>query len=233
MEFGRKTRVLIADSHKLVADGCRQMLEPQFEVLGIVSDGRSLVREALRLKPDMVVLEVALPQLNGINAAEQIKSALPAVKLVFLTANAEVDAVAEAFRRGASAYVLKQSSAAEFLDAVSKVVRGESYVSPLIAQETIKHLLCALNHGMPARQLTPREAEVLQLLSEGMSMKQVAATLEIAMSTVAFHKYKMMGKLGINSNAGLLLYAMSRHMTARQRTWTITDATGPRLLEVS
>ncbi len=231
MDFKRKAQILIADSHKLVADACKQILEPEFEVAGLVSDGRSLVQAAVKLKPEMAILETFLPQLNGIDAAEQIKRAVPSVKLVFLTANLDADAAAEVFRRGASAYVLKQSGAEEFVTAIRTVMRGESYLSPLIARETIEHLLHPPKHQTLGRRLTRREVEVLQLLTEGRSMKQVAAILEIASNTVAFHKYRMMEKLGIDSNAGLFQYAMNHSITPRQESWTITDSAGTRLLE--
>ncbi|HEX8798484.1 MAG TPA: response regulator transcription factor [Terriglobales bacterium] len=231
MDFRRKARILIADSHKLVADACKQILEPEFDVTGIVSDGRSLVQAALKLKPDVAILETFLPQLNGIDAAKQIKRTIPPVKLVFLTANSDVDTAAEAFRRGACAYVLKQSGVEEFVVAIRIVMRGESYLSPLIDRETLERLLHPPKHQTLGRHLTHREVEVLQLLIEGRSMKQVAAILEIASHTVAFHKYNMMEKLGINTNAGLFHYAMNHYITPRQENWTITDSTGTRLLE--
>ena len=223
--------MLIADNHKLVTDACKQMLEPQFDVVGAVSDGRALVEAALRLKPDVLVLEIVLPQLNGIDAAEQVKRSLSSVKIVFLTAVSDVEAAAEAFRRGASAYVLKQSGADEFVTAVRNVMRGESYLSPLIARETMQYLLHPPKRGTVGQRLTMREVEVLQLLTEGRSMKEVGAVLDIASNTVAFHKYRMMDKLGIKTSAGLVQYAMNHNMAPRQESWTITDSTGPRLLE--
>lgn len=226
-----KIRILIADNHKLVADGCKQILEPEFDVVGIVTDGRALVQAALKLKPDMVILEIVLPQLNGLGAAGQIKRNLPSLKLVFLAASSDVGAAAEAFRQGASGYVLKQSGGDEFVTAVRRVSREESYLSPLIARETIEYLLHPRKHQTLGQRLTLREVEVLQLLTEGRSMKEVAWILEIKSGTVAFHKYRMMEKLGISTNAGLLQYAMRNYMSRTNGTWALTDASGTRLME--
>jgi DNA-binding NarL/FixJ family response regulator len=233
MDYKRTNRFLIADNHKLVADACKRMLEPEFDVVGIVSDGRALVQMALRLKPDLVILEIALPQLNGLGAAARIKRNLPPLKVVFLAATADADVVAEAFRLGASAYVLKQSGAEELMTAVRRVLRGESYLSSLIARETIEYLLHPVKHQTRGKKLTVREVEVLQLLTEGRSMKQVAEILEIASHTVAFHKYKMMEKLGIDTNAGLIQYAMQHYMIPVREGCAIADSTGPRLAEAS
>jgi len=229
----QRLRVLIADKHKFVADGCKQMLEPEHNVVGIVTDGRALVQAAAKLRPDLAILEVDLPLLNGLAAAGQIKRSLPSLKIVFLAASSAVDAAAEAFRWGASAYVLKQSDGAEFITAIRRVLRGESYLSPLIARETIDYLLQPRKHQTFGRQLTLREIEVLQLLTEGRSMKEVAQVLEIGSTTVAFHKYKVMEKLGISSNAGLFRYAMEHFMMPEQGAWPIRDTDGMRLMEVS
>jgi DNA-binding NarL/FixJ family response regulator len=168
------------------------MLQPRSNVAGIVFDGRARVEAAQKLKPDVVILEIALPQLNGLGAAGQIKRNLPCIKIIFLAANSDAGAVAEAFRLGASAYVLKQSGIEEFITAVRRVLRGESYPSPLIARETIEYLLHPHKNQALGQKLALREVEVLQLLTEGKPMKQVAGILEITSYTVAFHKYKMM-----------------------------------------
>ena len=226
------SRLLIADSHAFIAEACRQMLESDFNVIGIFTDGRSLVDAALNLKPDGIILEVTLPQLNGLDAAERIKRKLPSAKLIFLTSIAEADAAAEAFRSGAAAYMLKHSGIEEFRMAIRRVMRGESYLSPLIARETVDFILHPPSHTTLGRRLTQREAEVLQLLSEGCTMKQVAETLAIAPGTVAFHKYRMMEKLGINTNAGLIQYAMKKYMTPTHDTWAFTDWSGMRSMDV-
>ena len=205
-------RVLIADDHRLVAETCKGMLEPEFEVLGVHTDGRSLVQAALSSKPDIVLLDVGMPQLNGLDAGEQIKAKLPKVKLVFLTMNVAPEVVAEAFRRGASAYVLKQSAAEELLTALRRVLRGESYLSPLITRETVTHLLSRSNSEGDKKRITTRQSEILQLLAEGKSMKEAAAILDLKAGTIAFHKYRMMQTLGIKTNAELLEYAIKRQM---------------------
>jgi DNA-binding NarL/FixJ family response regulator len=205
-------RVLIADDHRLVAETCKSALEPEFEVVGVVTDGRALVRAAPLLKPDIVLLDIAMPHLNGLDAGEQIKAKMPSVKLVFLTMNTGADIVAEAFRRGASAYVLKQSAAEELLAALRKVVRGESYLSPLITRETVTHLLNRPKEDRAEKEITVRQSEILQLLAEGKSMKEAAAILDLKAGTIAFHKYRMMQTLGLKTNAELLEYAIKRQM---------------------
>jgi len=216
MEHKPRARLLIADDHRLLADACKTLLEPEFEVLDIVTDGRSLVRAALAQKPDIVVLDITMPRLNGLDAGEQIKQKLPATKLVYVTMNSTAEVAAEAFRRGASAYVLKHSAGDELLQAIRKVVQGESYLSPLLAKETVTFLL---NQGKPypeEKRITKRQSEILQLLAEGMSMKEVASVLELKPGTVAFHKYRMMETLGVKTNAELLEYAIRRQMTSSQ-----------------
>lgn len=201
-------RVLIADDHRLAAETCKGALEPEFEVVGVETDGRALVRAAAALKPDIVLLDIAMPHLNGLDAGEQIKAKMPKVKLVFLTMNSAADIAAEAFRRGASAYVLKQSAAEELLTALRKVARGESYLSPLITRETVTHLL----DRSKEQEITARQSEILQLLAEGKSMKEAAAILDLKAGTIAFHKYRMMQTLGLKTNAELLEFAIKRQM---------------------
>ena len=212
MERKPSARILIADDHRLVAEACQSLLEPEFQVVGIVTDGRSLIKSAQSLKPDVVLLDIAMPHLNGLDAAEQIRQKLPSAKLVFLTMNTAADIAAEAFRRGASAYVLKHSAAEELVTAIRKVVRGESYLSPLIAKETVVFLISKGRTRTEEKRITKRQSEILQLLAEGMSMKQVAAELDLKPGTVAFHKYRMMETLGVKTNAELLEYAIKRQM---------------------
>ncbi|MGB7555672.1 MAG: response regulator transcription factor [Candidatus Korobacteraceae bacterium] len=214
MERKSAPRLLIADDHRLVADACKSLLEPEFQVVGVVTDGRSLITAAVTLNPDVVILDISMPQLNGLDAGEQIKHKLPSVKLVFLTMNMAADVAAEAFRRGASAYVLKHSAADELVIALRKVVQGESYLSPLIARETVTFLLNRGKAPAEEKRITKRQTEILQLLAEGMSMKEVANVLDVKPGTVAFHKYRMMETLGVKSNAELLEYAIKRQMTS-------------------
>ncbi len=210
--MNRKTRLIIADNQKLFTEACKHLLQPEFDVVGIVTDGRSLLQSALTLKPDGVVLDIAMPMLNGLDAAEQIKRKLPSLKLLFLTATSDVDAVAEAFRRGASGYVLKYSGAEELKTAIRTVMRGQSYLSSLITRETIEYLLRKPKQDSLNKRITRSQKKVLQLLTEGRSMREVAKLLEISYHTVAFHKYKMMEQLGIGTNAELLQYGMKNHM---------------------
>lgn len=203
-------RLIVGDSHQLLADACRHLLQPEFDVVAIAGTGRELVQATLKLKPEGVILEVSLPQLNGLDAAEQIKRKLPATRLVFLSANRQPEIAAEAFRRGASGYLLKQSGSAEYLTGIRSAMSGESFLSPLIARETMEYLLYRPRQAVSSKQITPRQREILQLLMEGRSMKQVASVLGVETGTVAFHKYNMMQKLGITSNAELLKFAFTR-----------------------
>ena len=170
-------RVLIADDHKILADLCKQMLEPDFAVIGVVTDGRSLLQAAADLKPDIIIIDINMPLLNGLDAGEQIKRKLPRTKLVYLTMNMSAETAAEAFRRGASAFVPKQSTSEELRLAVYSVLKGQTYLSPLIAGETVTFLLNQSRTPGEVPHPTPRESEVLQLLAEGKSMKEAAAIL--------------------------------------------------------
>jgi DNA-binding NarL/FixJ family response regulator len=207
-------RILIADDHQLLADACKSLLEPEFQVVGIVLDGRHLIAAAAELKPDIIILDIYMPHLNGLDAGEQVKQKMPGVKLVFMTMTKEADVAAEAFRRGASAYVLKQSAGDELLLAIRKVNQGASYLSPLIAKETVAYLLNQGESFSKEKNITKRQSEILQLLAEGMSMKEVANVIDVKPGTVAFHKYRMMETLNVKTNAELLEYAIKRHMTS-------------------
>jgi DNA-binding NarL/FixJ family response regulator len=213
MERKPLARILIADDHQLLADACKSLLQPEFQVVGIVTDGRSLVKAAAALKPDIIILDIYMPHLNGLDAGEQIKQKMPSVKLVYLTMSMTAEIAAETFRRGASAYVLKHSAGEELLLAVRKVAQGASYLSPLVAKETVTFLLNSGESFNKEKRITKRQSEVLQLLAEGMSMKQVASAMDVKPGTVAFHKYRMMEILHVKSNAELLEYAMKHQMT--------------------
>ena len=207
-------RILIADDHQLLADACKNLLEPEFLVVGAVTDGRDLADAVAAFKPDIILLDIYMPRLNGLDAGEQVKKKHPAIKMIFLTMTLAADIAAEAFRRGASGYILKQSAGTELLLAVRKVNRGESYLSPLIAKETVTFLL---NKGEPfeeEKRITKRQSEILQLLAGGLSMKQVASVIDVKPGTVAFHKYRMMETLNITTNAELLGYALKHQMIA-------------------
>ena len=210
-----RPRILIADDHTLVADLCRQLLETEFEVVGTVNNGRALVRAATELKPDVIVVDVAMPILNGLDAGQQVKEICPAVKLVFLTMNSDIELAAEAFRRGASGYLLKTCAASEMVTAVHEVLRGRSYMSKPLRRDDINYLRRTETKLVQENErLTERQREVLQLLAEGKVMKEIADILNMTTRTVAFHKYRMMEALGAKSNAELVRYAVRHHIVA-------------------
>ena len=212
MDLRHRARLLIADDHMLLAEACKGLLEPEFEVIGIADNGRTLLGMALELKPDLVILDISMPQLNGLDAADQIKQSLPKTKFVFLTMNLTPEIAAEAFRRGASGYVVKTAAAEELVRATRRAMRSESYLSPAITKETVDFLLRSGHSGEEERKITQRQREVLQLLAEGRSMKEIASVLNLKPGTVAFHKYRMMEILGIKTNAELLQYAIKHHI---------------------
>lgn len=212
MENRRRARLLIADDHTLLAEACKNLLEPEFQVVAIVNNGRDLVKIAEDVKPDAIVLDIAMPYMNGLCAAEQLKRSLPSCKLVFMTMNMAADVAAEAFRLGASAYVVKSASASELVTSIRRALKSESYLSPLITKDTVDFLLRNRAPFSAEKRLTPRQNEILQLLAEGMSMKEIASVLNVRPGTVAFHKYNLMQTLGVRSNAALLQYAIKHHL---------------------
>ena len=173
-----KPRVLLADDHALLLGAFEALLSSECEIVGTAPDGRQLVSEAARLKPDVIVLDVTMPHLNGLEAARQIKHSLKTVKLVFVTMNEDADLAAEAFRAGASAYLLKRSAASELLTAIREVMQGRSYVTPFVTDGLVETLLNPEKPG-PSTDLTPRQREILQLLAEGRSMKEAGAVLNL------------------------------------------------------
>src|SRR5215469_220068 len=216
MENRHRAKILIADDHRLVAEACKNLLEPEFEVIAMVTDGRALLQAAAELRPDVVILDISMPQLNGLDAGEQIKQKNRSTKLIYLTMALGPDVAAEAFRRGASGYVLKQCNAEELTIAVRRVLRGESYLSPLITKDTVEFLLRSGATYQEEKHISGRQSEVLQLLAEGKSMKEIAYILQLKPGTVAFHKYRIMDVLGIKTSAGLIEYAIKHHMVSQQ-----------------
>ena len=212
MGYKPAARILIADDHRLLAEACKSLLEPEFQIVGIVTDGRSLLKAAAAMKPDVIILDIAMPHLNGLDAGDQINHDMPRTALIYLTMSTEPNVAAEAFRRGASGYVLKQSASEELLIAVRKAVQGASYLSTMIAKETVTFLINQGKQQGEEERTTPRQTKILQLLAEGKSMKEVAAELDLKPGTVAFHKYRMMENLGVKTNAELLEYALKRRM---------------------
>jgi DNA-binding NarL/FixJ family response regulator len=211
----RRPRIVIADDHILFAEACKNLLEPEFEVVGIVPDGRALMQAVSELRPDLVLLDISMPELNGLDAGEQIKQKNRAVKLVYITQTIAPDVAAEAFRRGASGYLIKHCTADELAIAVRGVLRGESYLSPLVTKDTVQYLLRSGAVYENEKHISGRQREVLQLFAEGKSMKEIAYILGLKPGTVAFHKYKMMDSLGINTNAGLIEYAIKQHLVSK------------------
>jgi len=210
-----RPRIVIADDHTLVADLCRKLLETEFQVVGTVSNGRAMVRAAADLKPDAIVVDVAMPILNGLDAGQQVKEIAPAVKLIFLTMNNDIELAAEAFRRGASGYLLKTCAASELVMAVHEVLRGRSYMSKSLRKDDVNYLRRTEAKLVEEdERLTERQREVLQLLAEGKVMKEIADILNMTTRTVAFHKYRMMEALGAKSNAELVRYAVRHHIVA-------------------
>ena len=203
-----KPRVLLADDHVMLLEAFRRLLEPEFDVIGSVSDGSQLVDAAVRLSPDVIVSDVSMPRMGGLEAARRLREILPSARIVFLTVNEDAQLAAEAFRLGASGWVLKASTATELVEAVRAALKRRRYLTPLIARGDIDELPQPAAGEASAEQLTPREREVLQLLAEGKAMKEVAAVLGITTRTVAFHKYRMMESLGIRSSAELVRFAV-------------------------
>ena len=206
-----RLRILIADDHTLLVEAFVKLLEPRYEVVGTAEDGRALLTEAQRLKPDIILVDISMPKLNGLDAAHQIKQTWPEAKLIFLTVNEDPGLVAEAFRMGASGYLLKNSAASELFLAIQQVSLGRAYVTPLVAQGMLESFVQD-PQGREVSKLTTRQREILQLLAEGNSMKQVAAVLNVAPRTVAFHKYRIMKRLGLTNNAELIQLAIREGM---------------------
>ena len=210
----KRPRILLADDHKLMAEALQHVLQTEFDVVGTVSDGRALIKAAGELKPELVVVDIGMPLLNGLDAADQLKALYPDIKVVFLTQNREPRYAVEAFRRKASGYLLKDSAASELTTAIREVLQGRSYISPLIAKGMLTHALNPAPGDPGVRELSSREREVLQLLAEGKSMKEVAAVLDISPRTVEFHKYRVMELLGVRTTAELVQYAIKHGLIA-------------------
>jgi DNA-binding NarL/FixJ family response regulator len=209
----KRARILIADDHVLMAEALQHLLQVEFDVVARVSDGRALLKVAGELQPDVVVVDIGMPLLNGLDAGEQLKALHPEIKVIYLTQNREPRYAVEAFRRKASGYLLKDSAASELTTAIREALQNRSYVSPLIAKGIVNHTSANIE-DVNLRELSSREREVLQLLAEGKSMKEVAAVLEISPRTVEFHKYRIMEHLGVKSNAELVQHAIKLGLIA-------------------
>ncbi len=206
-----RPRVLLADDHTMILAGLRSLLESDFDLVGTAEDGRALVEAATHLKPDVILMDISMPIMNGLEAARQLKRLVPQSKIIFLTMHGDVSYVKEAFRVGASGYLIKRSAAPELLSAIHEVLKGRTYVTPLVTKDMLDSFfepttpLDKLNC-----KLTPRQREVLQLVAEGHSNKEIATILGVSTKTVEFHKYNLMQALGIRTTAELTQYAI-RH----------------------
>jgi DNA-binding NarL/FixJ family response regulator len=206
-----RPRILIADDHTLVAEAFKNLIEPEYHVIKMVADGRSLLTAAKELKPDLVLLDLGMPLLNGLDAGLELKKLLPKTKLIVLTMNQDADVASKALRQWASGYLLKKSAGIELKKAIFEVLRGHSYVTPSIAQKLMDEFIRD-PHPDRSKELTQRQRQVLQLLAEGRSMKEAAAILDIAVRTIAFHKYRIMEDFGLKTNADLVRFALREHI---------------------
>lgn len=204
-----RIRILLADDHTLFCSLLRELLQPEYEVVGSVSDGRELLKAAQTLQPDVVLLDIGMPSLNGLDAGRRLKEANPKVKLIYLTMNNNVEYAREALQAGASAFVLKNSQTSHLLQAIRDALRGVSYVAPEIRHAMSEIFIRDPKAVERPQHLTDRQREVLQMLAEGRSLREIATSLEISYRTVRFHKVRIMEELGISKNAELVKYALS------------------------
>ncbi|MFZ1942309.1 MAG: response regulator transcription factor [Acidobacteriaceae bacterium] len=205
-----RIRILLADDHAMVVEGLRALLENSYEIVGVAADGRAMLEVACKLHPDVIVVDVSMPSLNGLDAAERLKTLLPDVKLVFLTMQDNSNLAAAALRLGAVGYVLKHSAASELMTAISAVLEGKSYVTPKLRPEN--WAVREARAQQYSKELTARQREVLQLLAEGRGMKEIAAILEVSNRTIMYHKYHIMQEFNLKNNADIVLFAIKQHL---------------------
>jgi DNA-binding NarL/FixJ family response regulator len=210
----KRPRIILADDHTLLLDAIKKLIEPEFEVVGTFTDGLRLLQTAPQLNPTAIVLDIGMPLMSGLSAGQELKRTLPLVKLVYLTMNSDPDLAGEAFRLGASAFLLKHSAGSELLQALRTVVRGGYYITPLMTKNMEGSFIQNFKRMKSKSSLTLRQKEVLHLLAEGRSMKEVAFVLKVSPRTVAYHKYTMMDHLHIRSSAELIEYAMRSALVA-------------------
>jgi DNA-binding NarL/FixJ family response regulator len=205
----KRARILLADDHTLTLEGIRAVLEPHHEIVGMVMDGRALLDAALRLKPDLIVLDITMPLLNGIDAASQIKKSLPEVKLLFVTMHVNPAYLEAALNAGATGYVLKSSAREELLDAINSVLSGRIYVTPSLSSEHLERFEDPARAAATLR-LSTREREILQLIAEGRAAKEIAQVLNISVRTAEFHRQNLKRKLGLRTTAELTRHAIEQ-----------------------
>ncbi len=219
-----RIRILLADDHPLVLDGVAKILEDEFDVVGKVEDGRALVSAAQQLNPDVIVTDMTMPLLHGLEACRQLRQLAIASKVIFLTMHADVAYAKEAFEAGASGYLLKRSAASELVDAIHTVIRGQAYLTPLVFLDDQMPPEYAPRNEVPLlRQLTSRQREVLQLIAEEKSIKEIAVILSLSVKTVEFHKAKLMETLNLQSNADLTKFALS-HGLVEQASFPVASS---------
>lgn len=210
----KKPKVLLADDHSLVLEGFRRILEDECDIVGTAEDGRALLEAAARLKPHVILLDISMPLLNGIDATRQLKKALPDLKVIFVTMHADPAYLNEAFKAGASGYLLKRSAGSELIQAIHSVLGGNYFVTPLLTKGLVNTAIG--DAPIPATRqnvLTPRQREVLQLVAEGKAVKEIAQLLNISPKTVEFHKAQIMEQLELRTTAELTKYAMAHGLT--------------------
>jgi RNA polymerase sigma factor (sigma-70 family) len=214
----KKPRLLMADDHSIMLAGLRKLVEGTCEVIGAVEDGRALVEAAEQLRPDLILVDISMPLLNGMDAARQIKKSVPDAKLIFLTMHASPVFATEALQAGASGYLLKQSAASELPQAIETVLNGQVYLTPAITRPVldsiVKHKSTPMQLRKSLTQLTPRQREVLQLLAEGKSPKDIAQLLNVSLKTVEFHKTRLMKQLDLHSTLALAKYAIAEGLVS-------------------
>jgi DNA-binding NarL/FixJ family response regulator len=210
--MNRQPRVLLADDHTMLLDAFRRLLEPRCEVVGTAGDGRVLLHLALKARPDVIVLDISMPRLNGFDAFMQLRKKMPEVKFVFLTVNEDPGIAAEAIALGAAGYLLKNSASTELFIAIEQALAGKTYITPLITKGSPLGIFIRQAKKPDTEKLTMRQREVLQLLAEGRPMKEVADILHVTERTVAFHKYTIMEQLGVKTTAELVQYALEHGM---------------------
>jgi len=214
----KKPRLLMADDHSIMLAGLRKLVEGTCEVIGAVEDGRALVEAAEQLRPDLILVDISMPLLNGMDAARQIKKSVPDAKLIFLTMHASPVFATEALQAGASGYLLKQSAASELPQAIETVLNGQVYLTPAITRPVldsiVKHKSTPMQLRKSLTQLTPRQREVLQLLAEGKSPKDIAQLLNVSLKTVEFHKTRLMEQLDLHSTLALAKYAIAEGLVS-------------------
>ncbi|MEY4568798.1 MAG: hypothetical protein RLZZ398_237 [Verrucomicrobiota bacterium] len=212
-----RPRVLLADDHTMLLDAFQRLLEPRCEIVGTASDGRVLLEVAASTRPEIIVLDVSMPRLNGIDACAQLRRKMPEVKFIFLTVNEDPDLAAEAIRLGASGYLLKSSAAGELFVAIEHALAGKTYITPLVTKGVpLAAFLRQAAKPDSEKKLTARQREVLQLLAEGRAMKEIADVLQVTARTVAFHKYTIMEQLGLKTNAELVQYAVENGLLRKR-----------------